>query len=118
MFESNETEAFAFSGGFVEDYDGFYKFSECGEEGAQVFGCGVPTEAAYEDFALRGVVVGDGSDGVENVQVFEGGALEDVEELVLSQGLHHFAYVVAGQFGFGVALLLQLSLLNGIHEMR
>lgn len=99
MFHSYKAVAFAFTSGLIKNYDTFFDFAIRGEEGAELLCGGFPAEAADEELALGGVMVGDGSDGREDVGVAEDGGLDDGEELVVGEGGDEAASVVEGELG-------------------
>lgn len=125
MSKCDEAVAPRFSGDLIEDDNGLLELAVGGEQSAEALGGGVPAEASDEELALRGVEIGDRSDGVKDVHVAGDGLLEDVDELIRVESLNELASIFGGEFGDGGgvgvqndAVLVQLSLLRWIHWER
>ncbi|PON73816.1 LOW QUALITY PROTEIN: hypothetical protein TorRG33x02_248680 [Trema orientale] len=116
VLEGDEAVPFGLAGVLVEDNDGLVEVAVGGEEGAEGLGGGLGAEAADEELPEGGVAVREGAHSVEDVRVANDGVLEDVEELVVGEGVEEPASVFWGEIesgrgGDAVAILFGFALL-------
>ena len=80
-------------------------------------GGGLPAEAADEELVLDKVAIGDIVNNVKDVEVADGGVLEDFEELLGGEGFKDLAGIVGSELGGGFeggdAVLISLELVRG-----
>lgn len=96
VLEGHKAITFRLSCGLIEDNYGLVEVAVGGKESAKGLGGGLGAEATDEELTEGRITIGNGADGVENVEVSYGGVLEDVDELVLSEGLEELACVFRG----------------------
>lgn len=93
MLEGHKAIPFRLSRGLVKDNYCLVEVAVGGKESAQGLGGGLRAEAADEKLTERGITIGNRAYGFEYVEVANDGVLEDVDELVLSEGLEELARV-------------------------
>ncbi|XP_057981074.1 scarecrow-like protein 30 [Malania oleifera] len=70
MLERNKLVPFTFPNDLTKNRDGLFEVTIGGGEIVKVLDGSVPSNSANEEFALGRVLIGDGSDGVENSAAF------------------------------------------------